>query len=94
MSSQQLAKNVPVLGSDLNQCQMCRHLTRMGSRAFDGWKCKAFGEADIPKEILEGAWDHREPWHASPSDGGTTFEDIPGARYTYEDLAGPVNNDD
>lgn len=90
-------KSWPVLGNDVNQCLMCRHLIKVG-RPFDlseratGWRCAAFGEEDIPPAIVVGFYDHRERWRSQPTD--ILFEDIPDAPITYEDLAGPFTGND
>ena len=93
-------KTLPVLGNDINQCMMCKHLVRIGvpfHRGGSGWRCKAFDDRDIPDEIVMGLKDHREQWTGfvdGNPDNGTLFEDSGQQPYTYEDLAGPLEDDD
>lgn len=90
----------PVLGNDLNQCLMCKHLKKVGEHfnsGGKGWRCSAFGDRDIPDEIVMGFFDHRGPWVAGfdgISDNEIQFEDSGDGPYTYEDLAGPLADDD
>jgi len=44
------------------QCSDCKHRTVL--------RCKAFPDG-IPKELLNGRWDHREPY---PGDNGFLYE--------------------
>jgi len=90
----------PVLGNDLNQCLMCKHLVTVGihfNSGGTGWRCAAFGERDIPDVIVMGFFDHREEFvglTSGYSDNGIQFEDANEGPYTYEDLAGPLKEDD
>ena len=88
------ARALPVLGNDINQCEMCKHLKKVGHNiTLDGWKCAAFGDFDIPHAILSGHIDHRTPWRhpSGPSDNGVRFEQIETNGPTFEELAGPVD---
>ena len=91
-----LPKNAPVLGSDIYQCSLCCHLTYMGSLRLDDWRCRAFDGRPIPEAIVRGRWDHRERWDGrydgSTGDNGITFEETPGHGFSYEELAGPLDN--
>jgi hypothetical protein len=93
-------KTLPVLGNDINQCMMCAHLIKMGvpfMRGGQGWRCKAFGDRDIPDEIVMGFKDHRDQWTGFTDgnpDNGTLFKDRADLDYTYEDLAGPLADDE
>ena len=88
-------KSAPTLGQDVTQCEFCAHLRGMGSRDYYGWKCAAFGDDDIPREILMGLWDHRRPYESlgpgHRGDGGVMFEQAvqPGVS-TFEGLFGPL----
>ncbi|MGV8164637.1 MAG: hypothetical protein ACLKAK_07255 [Alkaliphilus sp.] len=53
------------------QCVRCKHFSAEEPEDFIGSKCKAFPR--IPREILEGKRDHRQPF---PGDGGIRFESI------------------
>lgn len=88
---------MPVLGNDVNQCMMCKHLKKVGvhfNRGGQGWRCAAFGDQDIPDEIVMGRFDHRGEYFSindSPHDHGIQFEDSGKEPYTFEQLAGPYN---
>ncbi|NSW84254.1 MAG: hypothetical protein HPY90_13460 [Syntrophothermus sp.] len=51
------------------QCARCKHLSLHSAEDGVGSKCTAFKR--IPREILEGRFDHRNPY---PGDGGIRFE--------------------
>lgn len=90
--------SLPVLGNDMNQCMMCKHLTKMGihfNRGGEGWRCTAFPETDIPNAIVMGFQDHRAPWTGivdNHPDNGILFEQADGWPQTYEELAGPLED--
>jgi len=53
-------------------CISCKRLTHIGGQDFEGWRCKAFGDVNIPWAILA-----REMSHANPigeSDRGMAYE--------------------
>lgn len=88
------ARALPVLGNDINQCEMCKHLKKVGHNiTLDGWKCAAFGDFDIPHAILSGRFDHRIPFRhpSGPTDNGIQFEQAETDGVTFEELAGPVD---
>jgi hypothetical protein len=85
----------PTLGNDINQCEMCKHLQKVGHNVtLEGWKCAAFGDFDIPHVILRGRLDHRTPFRnpSGPSDNGILFEQAEtNGGPSFEDMAGPVD---
>jgi hypothetical protein len=89
-------RSQPVLGNDMNQCMMCKHLVKMGvhfNSGSEGWRCAAFGDRDIPDLIVMGFYDHRmsTPSILGPDgDNGITFEQAEGWPVPYEVLAGPL----
>lgn len=93
---EKIDKSAPLLGQDVTQCDFCRHLRSVGTRDYYGWKCAAFGDDDIPREILMGLWDHRRAYEAlgpgHRGDGGTRFEQRPllSEEKTFESLFGPL----
>jgi len=60
----------PIYGE---QCARCRHWSNEPPADYIGSKCKAFPRR-IPREILEGKFDHSLPF---PGDGGVRFEPKP-----------------
>lgn len=54
------------------QCARCKHLSVDPPEDGIGSKCAAFKR--IPREILDGEFDHRNPY---PGDGGIRFEPEP-----------------
>lgn len=58
-------------------CHGCSHLREATSLEDRGATCDAFPEG-IPEAILQGGFDHREPF---PGDGGVRFEQEPGMEW-------------
>lgn len=97
MADETIDKTLPILGMDVTQCEFCRHLRKMGTADHFGWKCVAFGDEDIPGEILDGFWDHRRAYESlgpgHRGDGGIMFDqgELDPGLQTFGELFGPVN---
>lgn len=91
-------RSLPILGNDMNQCMMCKHLQKTGGhfmRGGSGWRCAAFPDRDIPDAIVMGFQDHRAPWTDQVDghpDNGTLFEQAEGWPQTYDEIAGPLRD--